>query len=184
MFSRSAYYFIALSTATVLMQSATMAAPPRKPSLGAFKRMIDHSPFTVKPDKTVATQLSPLERDWALASVTPHGDGFFVTLMNKKDRTNRIRFLKGFSAGEYELLEVQQDFSDRMNTKVKIRKGIQTAWISYDNKLLQTKPKPKLSSVRTSPTPKNSAPPGVTSSSSGSNVVVPRRTRRVVPAAK
>lgn len=75
-----------------------------------------------------------------LGSISPSGNGYSVTLINKKDRKDRIRFLPGFSAGEFELLDVKQDSVSSMNSKVHIRKGGQKAWITYDEKLIKARP--------------------------------------------
>ena len=75
-----------------------------------------------------------------LGSISPSGNGYSVTLINKKDRKDRIRFLPGFSAGEFKLLDVKQDSVSSMNSKVRISKGSQTAWITYDEKLIKARP--------------------------------------------
>ena len=50
-----------------------------------------------------------------LGSIRPNagdGKGWSVTLINKKDRKQRVRFLPGFSADGFQLLEVSQDTSN------------------------------------------------------------------------
>ena len=82
---------------------------------------------------------SPLEKDWMLGSIRPNtdGKGWSVTLINKKDRKQRVRFLPGFSADGFQLLEVNQDISNPKASKVQVRQGTQTAWISYDEESYQ-----------------------------------------------
>lgn len=181
---------ISLITILVIGQTYVLAAPPKKPNMGLFTKLVSSSPFTIKPEKEVAVQESPLERDWSLASISPSGKGYSVTLMNKKNRKDRIRFIPGFSAGEYKLLEVKQDAKSRKNSKVYVQKGSQKAWISYDEKALQLKPnkpqikRPKITSKQpTVPTPQGGAN-NTKSAESETKPTVPRRRVRRVPLKK
>lgn len=188
MFTKPLYWVIPVSIMSILASAPLSADPPRKLTVGMFQKMINNSPFTVKPEKAVIVQESPLERDWTLASISPGVDGFSVTLMNKKDRTDRIRFLPGFSAGEYKLLEVKQDFASRDNSKVYIQKGSQKAWIGYDDVVVKLKSKVpsalKKAGSPTRPSIINKLPPGVkipstTESKTGTPAAKPVPTRRV-----
>lgn len=158
------------------------AQVPRKPNPSQFSSLVTRSPFTIKPDPVRPDVVSPLERDWMLGSIVPDGDGYAVTLINKKDRKDRIRFLKGFSAGEYKLLEVKQDSKSYKLSRVLISKGSQKGWISYDEKLIKVKP-----SVATKS--KTSKTSGSTKSRSG-NPPIPSKggssksSRRYVPRTK
>lgn len=117
------------------------ADPPRKPSVGQFTRLISQSPFTIKPAPPGPSKVeTPLERDWMLGSIRPNANGYSVTLINKKDRKERVRFLPGFSTGEFQLLEVKQDPNNNFNSRVRVRKGSQTAWLTYDEKLIKVRP--------------------------------------------
>lgn len=149
-----------------------MAKPPRKPSVGQFSALITRSPFTIKPTKEPTKTLSPLERDWMLGSIRPSGNGWSVTLINKKDRKDRIRLIPGFSSGDFQIVEVNQDPRDFENSRVKIRKGSQTGWITYDEKLVKVRPSAasRTSSKKTSNKGKSSPPiPGRSSSSKSSS---------------
>ncbi len=74
-----------------------------------------------------------------LGSIRPCKDGYAVTLINKKDRKDRIRFLPGFSSGDFKLLEVKQDPNSYKQSKVLVSKGGQKGWISYDEKLIKVR---------------------------------------------
>lgn len=157
---------------SICLAGVVTAAPPRKPSLAQFSKLIAYSPFTIKPKRETIKTESPLERDWMLGSIRPSGNGWSVTLINKKDRKDRIRLIPGFSAGDFQLLEVKQDPRLQENSKVRIRKGSQTAWISYDEKLIKVRP----SVASKAPTKKSSSSrggnpiPGRSSSKSSSRV--------------
>ncbi len=126
--------------ATVCLAHVASAKPPEKPNIAQFSGLIIRSPFTIKPTPDVVKADSPLERDWMLGSIRPSGSGYSVTLIHKKNRKERIRFIPGFSSGEYQLLEVKQDSQSNENSQVLIRKGGQEAWITYDETLIKVRP--------------------------------------------
>lgn len=173
-----------------LCATSLQANPPRKLNIGVFSKLINNSPFTIKPEVKSAVAESPLERDWSLGSISPSGDEFSVTLINKKNRKDRIRFIPGFSSGDYKLLEVKQDADSKSNSKVYIQKGSQKAWITYDDSVLKLKtasagrPKPVKTSSTTAQN-SNAKPPipslnGNTSNSQSDKKTEPvRRVRRV-----
>jgi len=120
---------------------ATVSAdPPKKPSLMTYSKLWISSPFTIKPEIKPAPPISPLERDWMLGSIRPGENGYSVTLINKKDRKDRIRLIPGFASSDWQLIKVEQDTKNNENSRVQIRKGSQTAWISYDEKLIKIRP--------------------------------------------
>ncbi len=123
----------------LLLVDVSLAAPPRKPSVSQFNILVSRSPFTIRPTSTGSQALSPLEKDWMLGSIRPNvgSEGWSVTLIHKKDRKKRVRFLPGFPAGGFELLEVEQNTSDPVASQVKVRQGSQTAWIGYDENLIR-----------------------------------------------
>lgn len=134
------HYFVTLLLPFVLVQ-AVLADPPRKPNYQQFAKLANQSPFTIKPDpKAPEPSMTPLERDWMLGSIRSVGGGYSVTLINKKDRKERIRFAPGFKSGDFKLLEVKQDTNKSLNSRVYVRRGSQTAWLTYDEKLIKIKP--------------------------------------------
>jgi hypothetical protein len=130
---------LSILLASVCLAHIASATPPKKPNIGQFNGLITRSPFTIKPTPETLKADSPLERDWMLASIRPSGNGYSVTLMHKKNRKERIRFLPGFSSGEYQLIDVKQDNQSNKNSQVLVRKGSQEAWISYDEKLIKVR---------------------------------------------
>ncbi|MEJ6572200.1 MAG: hypothetical protein QNL01_08505 [Akkermansiaceae bacterium] len=160
---------------SILFAGIVIAKPPKKPNVGQFTKLISYSPFTIKPTPPPRGEnISPLERDWMLGSIRPSGNGWSVTLINKKDRKDRIRLIPGFSAGDFQLLEVKQDSHSQENSKVRVRKGSQTAWISYDEKLIKVRPSlaSKASTKKTKTSSSRGGPPipGKSSSKSSSRV--------------
>jgi len=139
------------------------AVPPRQPSLGQFTRLWTNSPFTIKPTVEAGVIESPLEVDWTLASISPSKNGYSVTLMNKKNRKERIRFIPGFSSGKFKLHEVKQDNNSPKESKVLVSiSGGEKAWIGYDEKLIKVRQSSasKAVSKKTRPsTLKRNAPP-------------------------
>lgn len=132
------FTLILLSSLSAMTWGA--ATPPKKPSLGQFSRLWTNSPFTIKPTKVSPVMASPLERDWTLASISPSDKGYSVTLMNKKNRKERIRFVPGFASGEFKLHEVKQDNRSSKYSKVLVSKsGGAKAWIGYDEKLVKVR---------------------------------------------
>lgn len=126
----------------IISANVLSAAPPRKPNVSQFNVLVARSPFTIKATSDGSQPMSPLEKDWMLGSIRPDvtGEGWSVTLINKKNRKQRIRFLPGFPASGYELLDVKQDTADPMQSKVMVRKGTQEAWIGYDENLIKVRP--------------------------------------------
>ena len=157
---------------SICLAGIVSAKPPVKPSYAQFSGLERNSPFTIKPAKIVAPPVSHLERDWMLGSIRPSGNGWSVTLINKKDRKDRIRLIPGFSAGDFQLLEVKQDPRSQENSKVYISKGSQKAWISYDEKLIKVRPSvaSKAPTKKTSSSSSRPPIPGRSTSKSSSRV--------------
>lgn len=175
---------IAFSLLTLVMTSVVVSAkPPKKPYASRYSRLWTHSPFTIKPVKEPVKVASPLERDWALGSIRPGVNGYSVTLINKKDRKDRIRFLPGVPAGDFQLLEVQQDGKSYKNSRVRVRKGGQTAWLTYDEQLLKVRRTAKTTPRKTSTQRTSSGRPPIpgraTSSRTSSGSSNSPRVRRV-----
>lgn len=116
---------------------------PRKRNHMELRNLWNNSPFTTKPERE--TLKNELE-DWFLAGVSasPSG-GYMVTIVNKKDRTDRRRIHSSGQNSEqkvngYKILEVSQGGYNYRDTKVKLALGNQQGWVTYDEKLLAIKP--------------------------------------------
>jgi len=131
---RSQLFF--LVAAYSVMAAWVSAKPPEKPRLMQYSRLWTNSPFTIKPARAVPTVVSPLEREWSLGSIRPSPNGYSVTLINKKNRKERVRFIPGYSSGAFKLLEVKQNVQSPKQSKVLVSKGGQKGWITYDEKIV------------------------------------------------
>ncbi len=145
----------------IVSANVLSAAPPRKPTASQFSILVARSPFTIRAASDGSQPVSPLEKDWMLGSIRPNvtGEGWSVTLINKKNRKQRLRFLPGFPAEGFQLLEVKQDTANPEESKVKVRQGVQEAWISYDESLIrirQKTPQKQVSNKLTKPAPSRS----------------------------
>ena len=164
---------------SVWVAGSASAAPPRKPMASQFSKLITSSPFTIQPSSNGSVVSSPLERDWMLGSIRPSGDGWSVTLINKKNRKQRIRLLPGFDADGFKLLDVSQDLKNSKNSRVQVSKGGTEAWITYDEKLIKVRASgttKTLSSKRVTPNKRGVAPiPPKPSASRTRRVVVPKK---------
>jgi hypothetical protein len=142
-------------SASLWLAGVATAEPPRKPTVFQFNALIERSPFTIRPTSSGSTPSSPLEREWMLGSIRPNGEGWSVTLINKKNRKDRVRLIPGFAAGGFQLLDVKQDPQSAENSRVRVSKGSQTAWIGYDESLIKVRPPAKSKvQVRPSITPR------------------------------
>ena len=131
--------FITL-TLLIVTSAWSYAGVPQQPRSHQYSRLSSSSPFTIKPTVERGVTASPLEREWMLGSIRPSGNGYSVTLINKKDRKDRIRFIPGFSSGDFKLLEVKQDSKSSKQSRVLVSKGGQKGWIGYDEKLIKVRP--------------------------------------------
>ncbi len=161
------------------------AAPPKKPKLVQFSRLWVSSPFTIKPTVQGQVPVSPLERDWSLGGISPFGSGYSVTIINKKNRKERIRFIPGYETRGFKLLEVKQNPQSYKLSKVLIMKGGQKGWIGYDEKVVKlktsgTSKQTKHQSLRNTHSTTRVTPPipGMPSTNTRKN---PRRRTRYVP---
>ena len=115
---------------------------PEISSISRYRELVDNSPFT---DPAVPV-LPPIVKElpnWSLIGVSKYRDEQFVTVVNLKDRSQRIE-IPGADANElgFRLLEVEvaRNF---LNTRVKVEKGRETGWLEYNPKLLTIKKAPK-----------------------------------------
>lgn len=137
--SHLSIFYRSIIIAGLVAAGVVHAVPPRKPVASQFNILVAKSPFTIRATSDGPRLLSPLEKEWMLGSIRPNtgGTGWSVTLINKKDRKKRLRFVPGFSPEGYELLEVKQDTKSPKASEVKVSDGRQTAWISYDENLIK-----------------------------------------------
>lgn len=118
------------------------AAPPRKQPIGRYATLWTKSPFTVKPPPPVKEELPDALEDYVLTGVSKLPEGYFVVLMNKKKRDERIRLAPGdHNAAGFKVVKVTQDPYDYKLTEVEIsvNGSPRTGTVTYDEKLLAVK---------------------------------------------
>lgn len=98
--------------------------------------------MTVPPDDEEEEKptLNPL-KDYTLASVCKLPDGWYVTLLNKKKRQDRIRLSPHTSHKNYKVISVEHE--DRQEARVEIEAHGHRIYVQFERKFLaiaKTKP--------------------------------------------
>ncbi len=129
-----AYLLILLSPVLLGLASADVA---RQQTLMHYNRLLGNSPFTlppiVEPNKGQEVEQASAFEDWNLSGILPLGDSYFVTLRHKKEkeRSEMMRGIGERSESGFELLQVQTN-ADPTKTRVQIKSGARTEWLSFD----------------------------------------------------
>lgn len=177
------------SVATVLVVTIlpALSAVPKKQPLGRYAELWNDSPFTVKPavDAPAEEVKNPLE-DYTLAGACEMKGGWFVVLINKKDRNERIRLRPGVEDKENGFQVVKVENGDSyLGTKVEIqtRSGM-TGTVEYDKKFIVLKKATPRAPSKPGAKPKPPVPGRATGKrppvpSSSSSTARPSRVRRV-----
>ena len=134
----------AIGSALAILAATAMPAfsgVPRKQPLGRYAELWTKSPFTVPPVVAGEEKVeeNPLE-DYTLAGVCEMRGGWFVVLINKKEREKRVRIKPGTTNTEgFQVVSVDNG-SSYLETKVQIQTaGGQKGWVEYDKKFLVLK---------------------------------------------
>ena len=133
------------------------AGAPKKQPIGRYVSLWTNSPFTVKPEIEAPEELPNALEDYVLTGVSKLPDGYFVVLMNKKKRDERIRIAPNdHNAAGFKVVNVKQDPYDYMKTEVEISVGGgRTGVVTYEEKFLAVKtaaPQKKPTPARPTPT--------------------------------
>lgn len=133
---------IVLGVAALFMAAVlpALAEVPKKKPLSRYAKLWNDSPFTVKPlpDVVIKEEENPLD-NYTLAGACELKGGWFVVLMNKKDR-ERIRLRPGAESEDgFKVVKVEHGAS-YLETKVEIRtRSGKTGTVEYDKKFLVLK---------------------------------------------
>lgn len=120
----------------MLLSAWALADLPRKMPITNYSSLWNNSPFTSKPPPPgPGEEINPLD-DYALIGVSPIGQGYRVTLINKKTPTDRITVDSGSSRSGFEILGITRKPGDPLGTEVRMRSGSKTGTVSYDDTLL------------------------------------------------
>ena len=173
--------------AGLLLSLPLEAQVPKKQPLGRYSELWTKSAFTIPPLKEVVEveEKNPLE-EYTLAGACEVEGGWFVVLINKKERDKRIRLRPDEENEEgFEVVKVDRGLS-YMDTRVEIKsRSGKIGAVEYDEKFIVLKkatpkaPAGKKPSVKPSQrpsTPQRTATPSKrpTSPSSGGNPRVRR----------
>lgn len=113
--------------------------PPRKEPVTKYSQLWTRSLITVPPppeEKLEEEVTTPLD-DYVLGGYTKLKSGYFVSLINTKDRSERLTISSGSpGSGPYTVLQVQSNPEDFTEVKVLVKVGNQEKWIGYDDKFL------------------------------------------------
>lgn len=148
--------------------SEASAAVARQQSTMHYNRLLNNSPFTLKPvvEETGKVVEAPNQlEDWVLAGVLPLRDSYFVTLRHKKE-AGRSEFLRGVgkpSSSGFELSKVEMG-SNLNDTRVLIKVNGKTEWLNYDAKALgvaEAKPMGSPADAKKNQNGNGNRPPGV-----------------------
>jgi len=130
-----------LKTSSLLLLPALTAAlhagVPQKQPLENYNRLWMDSPFTAKPPVAGAGPVAnPLE-DYALLGVSPIGNGYRVTLINKKQANQRITVETGRTSPDgLSIIKVNRRAGEPLKTTVDMASGAMQGVVSFDEKLL------------------------------------------------
>lgn len=116
---------------------------PKKAPSTKYARLWNDSPFTSKPAVNTDTGpvVNPLE-DYALSGVSPIPSGYRVTILNKKNPTERIVVDSDKPREGFKIVSVSRKPGDPLGTVVKMSSGDVTGDISFDEKFITPTPPP------------------------------------------
>jgi hypothetical protein len=128
---------------------------PKKAPVTKYSRLWTDSPFTSKPPpQEIGPIANPLE-DWTLIGVSPIKSGHRVTIMNKKDPTQRVAVETNKTVQGFKILSVDRKADDSRATVVRMQSDSSTGTVAYEEKYLTLAPPP--AAKKTAP----KLPPGI-----------------------
>ncbi|MDG1671971.1 MAG: hypothetical protein P8H96_13970 [Akkermansiaceae bacterium] len=158
-----------LSILFCAVTAATLQAdePPETYIPSRYYDLWRSSPFTDPPPVEEKEEVKNDLEDWVLMGVRKYKDSQIVTVVNSKDRSQRVE-IPGSDANElgFAILEVKMARSF-LNTEVHLQKGPHRGWVQYDPKFLVVKRAagPSKSSKSSKTSSKQPPRPGSTSQS-------------------
>ncbi|MBR9760486.1 hypothetical protein GYB43_09235 [bacterium] len=128
------FLFCAVTAATLQADE-----PPETYIPSRYYDLWRNSPFTDPPPVEEKEEVKNDLEDWVLMGVRKYKDSQIVTVVNSKDRAQRVE-IPGSDANElgFAILEVKMARSF-LNTEVHLQKGPHRGWVQYDPKFLVVK---------------------------------------------
>lgn len=178
-------------TTVFLISSLGAVEPPKTYPANRYYSLWQNSPVTDKPLPPPIDEVNDLE-DWVLVGLEEYTTGKVVTIVNKKDPSQRLRVPGPDEASkEFTVLEVKKGEGSFMDTTVTLQKGVNRGEVAFDSKYLVLRKAPprkpttsKTSTARKTPTPTPTPTPkglpgGATPAKSSTTSNAPRR--RYIP---
>ncbi len=132
---------LALVVTCMLLVPSGSAEVPKKQPLARYSQLWTNSAFTIPPAKEVVEveEDNPLD-EYTLAGTCEVEGGWFVVLINKKERDKRIRLHPGEKNEEgFEVVKVERGAS-YMDTRVEIKnRSGKIGSVEYDKKFIVLK---------------------------------------------
>lgn len=167
--------------------SLAQAAPPENYPASRYIDLYRNSPFTDKPEIIDEPDVPNTLVDWTMVGLRKSADSVVVTLLNTKDRNERIRIpSKEATEMGFAIREVKYE-RNFFESEVVLQKGIHTGKVTFDPKFLVLKAvsgpstqkgnppanNPGNNNGRPTPPPTPGGAPPVPGSSPSSNTTAP-----------
>jgi hypothetical protein len=125
--------FLTLATAGLVN-----AEPPKQMPAIKYKKLWEESPFTVKPEGSIAQTINPLE-DYVLLGLSPIPSGYRATMLNKKKPTDPRIYVESNKSNElgFSIVDVIRKDGDPLGTVVRMKSGSTTGLVGFDDKFLK-----------------------------------------------
>ena len=119
--------------------SLAQAAPPENYPASRYIDLYRNSPFTDKPEIIDEPDVPNTLVDWTMVGLRKSADSVVVTLLNTKDRNERIRIpSKEATEMGFAIREVKYE-RNFFESEVTLQKGIHTGKVTFDPKFLVLK---------------------------------------------
>jgi len=119
--------------------SIALAVPPENFPASRYLDLYRNSPFTDKPPEPVKEDVINDLVDWTMVGLRKSVDSVVVTLLNTKNRNERIRIpSKEASEMGFAIREVKYE-RNLFDSEVTIQKGVHTGKVTFDPKFLVLK---------------------------------------------
>jgi len=147
------FFISILLSSLVLLTGMAAADLPVKAPNTKYAGLWTNSPFTSKPPPPPPGEvISPFE-DYALLGVSPVGDGYRVTLTNRKNPDERILVETSRPNAEhgFKITAVNRKPGNPLGTTVVLNKGSSTGTVAFEETLLTLKAPPAAPKVPAQP---------------------------------
>lgn len=126
--------FLTLILSIVALTMLGEAALPKNPSIDEYRPLLARSAFVIK-KPVIPTRKPIINSSLTLRGVSMFDDGWFVTVVDRKDSKKRIFLREGApaNANGIKLVKVNKDNDDYMKTTVVVMTGGRQVTIGYNS---------------------------------------------------